>query len=138
MVVVAPFRSNVVQLRSEAQGMYFVGESMPALNWRFEEVLKVVDVHVAVAETAARRKVKVSNNLVHANRAVDPTSFMPLLIQLLGVMLSQALLYAVTPTESPRCLRVRLANLVTGITAAGLLRITRRGRTVTGAVVFGV
>lgn len=95
-------------------------------------------MHIAIAETAARRKVKVSNNLINANRAIDPAPFMSLLIQLLGIMLSQALLYAVAPTKSPRCLRVRLSDLVTGVAAAGLLRITRGGGAVARAAVVGV
>ena len=111
------------ELGTEAQMVDYVGERVATLHGCVPVVLEVVDVHIAVAEAPARGDVEVSDDLVHAQATLDATAFVPLLLQLLGVVLAFALLDTFTLSEGPRCLRVRLSNLVASLAAPGLLRI---------------
>jgi hypothetical protein len=101
-------------------------------------VLQIVHVHVAVAETAAGGKVEVANDLVDTQATLDTAALLSLLVQLLGIVLALALLDILSPAKGPRGLRVGLADLVTGLTAAFLLRVGRRRGTVATSTVLGV
>jgi hypothetical protein len=89
------------ELGTETQLVDGMGERVTALHRSVPVVLEVVDVHVSIAEAAARGDVEVSDNLVHAQVAVDAAALVPLLVQLLGVVLALALLDALALTESP-------------------------------------
>jgi hypothetical protein len=55
-----------------------VRENMTSRDWGIEVVVEIVDVHVAIAETASRRDVKVTNDLVDSDTSLDTTSFLSL------------------------------------------------------------
>ncbi len=124
------------QLGPEAELVDLVLERM--LDRALPVVLQVVDVHVSVAEAATRRKVEVTDDLVHADSAGDPAALMSLLVKLLGVVFPLALLDTLALSKGPRGLRVRLPNFVASITATGFLGIRRWGCTITLATVIGV
>lgn len=129
---------GVGQLRTEAEGVDDVGEVVLGIVGGLPVVLEVVDVHVSVAEGAARSQVEVSNDLVHAEATLNAAALPALLLQLLGVVLTRALLDVLSLTERPRGLRVRFSDFLASVTAAGLLRVRRRRGTVTGAAVVGI
>ena len=124
------------QLGSEAELVDLVLEGM--LDGALPVVLQVVDVHIPVAEAAAGGEVEVSDHLVHADGTGDAATLVPLLIELLGVVFALALLDALALTEGPGGRRVRLAHLVAGVAAAGLLGVLRGGGAVALAAVGGV
>ena len=133
-VLVAELLVQVVgQLRAEAQVVDRVREGV--LGRGVPVVLKVVHVHVAVAEAAAGRDVEVADHLVHAEPALDAAALLPLLVQVLAVVLALALLDALAAAKGPGRLRVGVLDLVTGVAAPGLLRVARRGRAAAGAAV---
>lgn len=129
---------GIGQLGTETEIVDDVGEVVLGVVGRIPVVLEIVDVHVAVAEAAARRKVEVSNDLVDAETTLDAASLLALLLQLLGVMLAQTLLDILALTERPRSLRIRLSNLLASVTAAGFLGVGRGRGAIAGAAVVGV
>lgn len=139
LVLVAKlFEGGGRQLRSEAQRVDGVAERVAALNGSVPVVLEVMDVHVAVAETATGGEVEVADDLVDAQAASDLASLVALLVQALGVVLARALLDVLAAAKGPRCLGVRLTHLVTRVTTAGLLGVGRGRGAVAAAAVVGV
>lgn len=129
--------SNVLgELGTESQLVDRVLERV--LDRAFPVVLEIVNVHVAIAETAARRKVEVSDHLVDTQAALDAASLLSLLVELLGVVLPLALLNTLTLAESPGSLRVCLSNFVTSLATPRLHSVVRGGGSVTVTTVFGV
>ena len=51
---------------------------MAAVNRSFKVVVQVVDVHVAVAEAAARCNVKIAHNFIYAKISFDAAAFLAL------------------------------------------------------------
>ena len=76
-----------------------MGESVLDALAASEVVLKIVDVHVAIAEGLARCEVEVSNHLVDTDATFDTASFPPLLVEVLAVVFPLALLHVLTATE---------------------------------------
>ncbi len=79
--------------------MDFVCEGMATFDGGVKVIVEIMDVHVAVAETAPRGNVKVAHHLVDADDALNTATFLPLCIQFLTVAFSLALLDALTTTE---------------------------------------
>jgi len=68
---------------------------------------------------------EVSNDLVHAQAALDAAALMSLLFQLLGVVFALALLDTLALAECPRSFSVRIPDLIASLAAAGLLGVVR-------------
>ena len=99
-ILLANARDHLVrQLRSEAQVVHFVGESVLDALATGKVVLKIVDVHVTVAEGLARCEVEVSNHLVDTDTTFNTATFPPLLVEVLAVVFPLALLDVLTATE---------------------------------------
>ena len=58
--------------------MHYVSEGVAAVNRSFKVVVQVVDVHVAVAEAAARCNVKIAHNFIYAKISFDAAAFLAL------------------------------------------------------------
>jgi hypothetical protein len=84
---------------SEAQLVDLMGEAVAALV--LEVVFQIVDVHVAVGERLAGRKVEISHHLVHANSALYSASLFALGVEVLGVVFTLTLLHTLTAAEGP-------------------------------------
>ena len=113
-----------------------MGERVP--DGRFPVVLKVVHVHVAIAEALAGGNVEVANDLVDAQAAFDAAAFAALLVQTLGVVLALALLDVLATAEGPRGLRVRLADFVARLAASGFDSVRRGVRAIARTTIVGV
>ncbi len=83
-------------------------------------IVQVVHVHVAVAETATRRHMKVANNFVDPQRTFDPASFLSLRIKAFRIAFSLALLNVLASTKCPGHRSVCFAHLLAGIATASL------------------
>lgn len=90
---------HIAQLRTEAKLVDCVGESMRVFV--LEVVLQVVYVKVAVGERLSGCNVEVSNHFVDADATFETTSFLTLLVEVLGVMFPLTLLYTFPTTERP-------------------------------------
>ena len=77
-------------------------ESMTALNRAFEVIVQIVNMHVPIAKTAAWSDMKISHNFVNSQVSFYTASFVSLSIQIFAVVLSFALLNALSAPESPR------------------------------------
>jgi len=86
-----------------------------------------MNVHVAVAETLARRKVEVAHDLVDANPSLNAASLTSLFIQMFSIVLPLALLDILSTSERPGFLSISLSYFGTGIAASGF-RSSRRCR----------
>ena len=83
-----------------------------------EIVFQIVDMHVAIAEGLPRREVEVSYNFVDADPALDAAAFLPLCVEVLGVMFALALLDTLATAKRPRNTGISFAHLVTVVAAA--------------------
>jgi hypothetical protein len=136
LVVLIHIRDNhIAQLRSESQMVDNVGECMTLI---LEVILQIVDVQVPVRETLSRGNVKVSNDLVDGDGALEPAPLCALGIKMFGVVLAFALFDAFAATKGPGYGGVSFANFVTGVAAAGFDACSGWGRAVAFATVGGV
>ena len=119
-------RNIIWQLGSEAKLMNGMGERVTACNWCIKKVLEVVDVHVAIAETASWSNVEISNDLVDSDSSLNTASFFALLVESFAVVFPFALLHAFALSESPGNAGVCLSNFLASVTTS-LLRRTRWG-----------
>jgi hypothetical protein len=101
-----------------------------------------VYVHVASRERLSGSNVEIADNLVDFDASLETASFLSLSVEVFGIVLALALLHALTTTKRPRYRGVCVADIVAGITAAGL-DCAGRGRcavavsAVIGGKVFG-
>jgi hypothetical protein len=102
-----------------------------------EVILQVVNVHIASGERLSRGDVKVTDDLVDLDTALEPAALLSLSVEVLGVMFALALLHTLAATERPGYRGVCVADFVASIAAAGLDRVGRRGRTVAFSAVVG-
>ena len=123
-------KGRLWKLRAESEGVDHVGKVVLLAIRGLDIVLQVVDVHISVAEAAARSQMEVSNNLVNLEGALDATSFGSLRVQLLGVVFALTLLDVLSPAKSPRGLRVGFSNFVAAVTAPRLDSVAGGRRTV--------
>lgn len=126
---------RITQLWSKSEMVDLVCERVRLI---LEVVLQVMHMQIAVRERLSRRNVEVSNDLVDANAAFEPTPFFTLLVKMLGVMLAFALLNALTATEGPGDRGVSVAHLVASVAAAGLDCVGGGGGTETFTAIVGV
>lgn len=135
-VLLSKFAFQILwQLRAEAKVVDGVAEGVSLLEVRRVPVVgEIVDMHVAVAVTAARRNMKVANNLVDSDTTLNSTSFPALLVKPLTVVLALALLDRVSllAPKLPCCSGVCVPHFVTGVAAACFCCIRRRS----GAITF--
>lgn len=126
------------QLGPKAERVDRVPERVAALDGCLPVVLEVVNVHVVVAETPARRNVEVAHNFVDAQAALDAAPFGALLVEALSVVFARALLDVLATAKRPRRLRVCFTHLVARVAAAGLGGVGGGWRAVAVAAVGGV
>lgn len=98
---------------------------MPALDGRVEEIVEVVDVHVAIAETPPGRNVEIAYYFVDSDDSFDPTSFVALLVQSRPVAFALALLDSFTTAECPAVGCVCFAHFVACIAAPWFFGVRR-------------
>lgn len=77
-------------------------EGVTMLRRVLEIIVQVVDMHVSVAEAAAWRNVKVTDNFVDPNSTLDPASFFTLRVETLCIPFLLTLLNIFAPAKSPR------------------------------------
>jgi hypothetical protein len=131
--------NNVVrQLRTEAKMVNLMGEGVFNVIGASPVVLKIVNVHVAVAERFARSEVEVANDLVDTDSTFDTTALSTLLIEMLRVVLACTLLNVLASSKRPRDARVSVANFGTGVAAASFLCVRRGWCAITFSTVVGV
>jgi hypothetical protein len=126
------------ELWSKSKRMNLMREYMTAWDWGVEVVVKVVYMHIAVAETPSWSNVEVANNFVHSKTSFNSASFLSLGIQSLSIVLALALFHVLTSPKSPRYTCVRLSDFVASITAALFDCIWRRICAIASATVIGV
>jgi hypothetical protein len=90
-----------------------MAESMATLNRRIEVIVKIMYVHIAIAEAAAWSDVEVSYDFIHLEPTFNTTSFPALGIKLFAIVFSFALLYILSSTKRPSCRRIRFSDLET-------------------------
>lgn len=78
-----------------------MGEWMSTRNWGIEVVLEIVNVHVAIAETASWGNVEVSNDLVHAESSLNSAAFFSLRIEPLSIVFPLTLLDTLSLAKCP-------------------------------------
>jgi hypothetical protein len=81
--------------------------------------------------------VEVADDLVDPDAAVEAASLLSLCIEFLGIVLALALLDALAAAERPRYRGVCVADIVAGVTAAGLDCVLRGGCAVAFSTVVG-
>lgn len=114
---------HVGELRAEAEMVDLVREAVVCAI--FEVVVQVMHMEVSVRKTLSGRNVEVSDNLVNSDAALETTAFLALSIQVLRIVFTFALFHSLSTTEGPRDTGVRIAHIVTRITATRLCRIGR-------------
>ncbi|KAI7165215.1 DUF1692-domain-containing protein [Hortaea werneckii] len=129
---------SIRELGSEAEVVDVVREGMLDAFAACEVVLKIVHVHVAVAEGFPRREVEVTDDLVHADPAFDAAPFAPLRVEVLAVVFAFALFYVLAPAEGPAYAGVGVAHFGASVAAAGFHGVGGGGRAVALAAVFRV
>ena len=130
--------NGVWKFRSEPQLVNFMRECVAALDWAVEVVLQIVHMHVPIAETLARRKMEVTDDLVYSYPTFDSTALAALGVEVFAVVLALALVYVLAATERPGDPGVCVADFVTGVAAAGLLGCRRSWGAVAPATIFRV
>lgn len=139
VMVVAPLvRKGVGEFRSKAQAVDLVREDVSALDRSLVVVRQIVEMQVAVAETAAGSNVEVANDFVDVQIAFDSASFLSLLVEALGVAFTFALLHVLAAAESPGVSSIGLTNFLAGIAAVLLDSILRRRGTITATAIIRV
>lgn len=126
------------QLRAEAQVVDVVRKVVLLVARGLPVVLQVVNVHVAVAEAATGRQMKVAHDLVHLQETIDAAALVALLLQALRVVLALALLKGLAVAKCPGNLSVRLADFLASVAAAGLFGIVRGRRSAAVTAVTGI
>src|SRR5690242_13113610 len=96
-----PLNDSVRKLGSKSKRMDDVGEVVRLALGEIPVVFQIVDVHVTIAKAAAGSKMEVSNNLVDLQQTLNAAALFSLLVEPLSVVLSLALLYALTPSKGP-------------------------------------
>lgn len=115
-----------------------MGENVASLNRGIEVVIEIVDVHIAIAETASRGDVEVAYDLVDSDSSLNAASFLSLRVQSFSVMFPLALFDILASSKCPGNTGVCLSHFVASITATGFLSIRRRVCAVTPSTVIGV
>lgn len=90
---------HIAELRAKAKLVDPMGKGVRVLI--LEVVLEIVDVQVAVGEGLSRSNVEVSDDLVDTDTALKTTSFLALLIEMFGVVLSLALFDSLSTAKGP-------------------------------------
>lgn len=127
--------NGIRELWSKTESVDLVSKHMAAWEWRVVEVVEVMHVHVAVAETPSGGDVEVSNHFVDSDASLYPAPLAPLSIQSLRIVFPRALLDILASFKSPGHASVCIADLFTSITAPRLLCIWRRRSAKTFAAV---
>jgi hypothetical protein len=135
----ARLRDNIIwKLWSKAERVDVVRENMTAWDRSIEEVVKIVDMHIPVAETPSRGDMEISNNLVNSQTPLNTAALLSLRIQSFCIVFTLALLYILASSEGPGHTGIRFSNFVTGITASRFLCVRRWCCTVTATAVIRV
>ncbi|KAI6761910.1 hypothetical protein HG531_002463 [Fusarium graminearum] len=138
-VLVANLAGNVVgELRTEAEGVDDVGEVVGETLGHVPVVLKIVNVHVAAAETSSGSEMEVTNDLVYAQASLNTAALATLRIQLLTIVLTLTLLNTLAAAKGPRGLGIGFTDFVTSLTTACLLSVGGRCSTVAATTGLGI
>jgi hypothetical protein len=98
-------------------------------------VIKVMYVHIAIAETTARCHMEIANDLIDSKASFYSASLSSLRIQSLSIVFALALLDVLTSSKCPGDRSIGLADFVASVAAPWLLRVRRRICTIAFATI---
>ena len=98
--------------------MDLVRKNVASWHWGIEIVVQIMNVHVAIAETASWGNVEVAHDLVDSDSSLNTASFLSLSVQSLSVMFALTLFDVLASSESPRNTCVCLSHFVASIATA--------------------
>src|SRR6266576_1385470 len=93
-------------------------EDMATVHRCVKVVVKIVNMHIAIAETPPRCDVEVANDLVDSKAPLYSTTLFSLGVQSFAIMLSLTLFHVIPSSKSPRLCSISLPNFIASIATA--------------------